>query len=138
MCFLLPDLPVYTTCTMFQQCFEVVSIVLTCEGTSPDRWPSALATLRGVDLDPSNLSRILGVDVPGEVGTVSGVTCDSRAAGPGFAFVAVPGFKQDGTVFASDARRRGAALVVAERPVEGVPTAIVPDARDALAALARA
>jgi UDP-N-acetylmuramoyl-L-alanyl-D-glutamate--2,6-diaminopimelate ligase len=91
-----------------------------------------------VDLDPANLSRILGVEVSPGVGAVCGVTHDSRDVRPGFAFVAVPGFKHDGILFASEARRRGAALVVAERPVEGVPTAVVPDAREALAALARA
>ena len=74
---------------------------------------------------------------------VSGVTHDSRAVRPGFAFVAVPGFRLDGTVFAAEAARRGASLVVAERSVGaevpiGVPTVVVPDAREALAALARA
>lgn len=98
----------------------------------------ALATLPGVDLDPSNLSRILRAGVPGGIGTVSGVTHDSRAVRPGFAFVAIPGFRRDGTAFAADAVRRGASLVVAERPVPGIPTAVVPDAREALAALARA
>jgi UDP-N-acetylmuramoyl-L-alanyl-D-glutamate--2,6-diaminopimelate ligase len=78
------------------------------------------------------------VEPPRGVGTVSGVTHDSRAVRPGFAFVAVPGFRHDGALFAAEARRRGAALVVAERPVEGVPTAVVPDARGALAALALA
>ena len=74
----------------------------------------------------------------GETSSVSGVTHDSRSVRPGFAFVAVPGFRHDGTLFAAEAMRRGAALVVAERPVEGVPTAVVPDARAALSALARA
>ncbi len=91
-----------------------------------------------MDLDPANLSRVLGTELPRAVEAVSGVTHDSRAVRPGFAFVAVPGFRHDGTLFAAEARRRGAALVVAERPVEGVPTAVVPDARGALAALARA
>ncbi|HEV2743317.1 MAG TPA: Mur ligase family protein, partial [Rubrobacter sp.] len=91
-----------------------------------------------MDLDPANLSRILGTGLPRGVDTVSGVTHDSRAVRPGFAFVAVPGFRHDGALFAGEALRRGAALVVAERPIEDVPTAVVPDARDALAALALA
>ena len=78
------------------------------------------------------------MEVPPGSRTVTGATHDSRAVRPGFAFVAVPGFRHDGAMFASEAARRGAALVVAERPVEGVPTAVVPDARAALAALARA
>ena len=65
------------------------------------------------------------------------MTHDSRCVEPGFAFVAVPGFKRDGTEFASEAVRRGAVLVVAESDVTGIPTAVVADARSSLAALAR-
>lgn len=65
------------------------------------------------------------------------MTHDSRCVEPGFAFVAIPGFKRDGTEFAPEAVRRGASLVVAEREVPGVPTAVVGDARGSLAALAR-
>ena len=97
----------------------------------------ALATLPGVILDRANLVRTLGAEVPAGVDSVSGVTHDSRAVEPGFAFVAVPGFKRDGTAFVAEALGRGASLVVAERPVPGAPTAVVPDARGALAALAR-
>ncbi len=68
---------------------------------------------------------------------IGGVAHDSRRVEPGFAFVAVPGFKRDGAEFASEAIRRGAALVVAERRVPNEPnTVVVPDARAALAALA--
>jgi UDP-N-acetylmuramoyl-L-alanyl-D-glutamate--2,6-diaminopimelate ligase len=91
-----------------------------------------------VKVDRSELARILGADVPSGVRGVTGVTHDSRSVEPGFAFVAVPGFKRDGTEFAPEAVGRGAALVVAEREVPGAPTAVVPDARRALAALARA
>ncbi|MGI8859866.1 MAG: UDP-N-acetylmuramoyl-L-alanyl-D-glutamate--2,6-diaminopimelate ligase [Rubrobacteraceae bacterium] len=69
---------------------------------------------------------------------VTGVTHDSREAGPGVAFVAVPGFKRDGTMFAAEAVRRGSPFAVAEREVSSVPTAVVPNAREALAALAAA
>jgi UDP-N-acetylmuramoyl-L-alanyl-D-glutamate--2,6-diaminopimelate ligase len=44
---------------------------------------------------------------------VTGVTSDSRAVRPGVIFVAVPGSKADGSVFAADAERRGAAVVIA-------------------------
>ena len=137
-CFLLPDARLYTTPGMFRQCFGAVSILLPRKGLSPDRRRVALATLRRVQLGPSDLARILGTEVPPDAGVVVGVTHDSRAVQPGFAFVAVPGFKHDGAAFAADARRRGATLVVAESPVAGVPTAVVSDARGALAALARA
>jgi UDP-N-acetylmuramoyl-L-alanyl-D-glutamate--2,6-diaminopimelate ligase len=86
-------------------------------------------------LDRSRLAEVLGVEVPSGV---RGVTHDSRRVESGFAFVAVPGFKRDGTEFVPEAFRRGASLVVAERDVPGVPTAVVGDARAALAALARA
>lgn len=69
---------------------------------------------------------------------VKGVTADSRTVQPGFVFVAIPGFSQDGHVFVSDAVRRGAAAVVVERAMDlpdGVAQAVVKDAREALSAL---
>ena len=99
----------------------------------------ALATLRAVILDRAELARVLGTEIPPGVDEgVRGVAYDSRRVKPGFAFVAIPGFKRDGAEFAPEALRRGASLVVAEREVPEVPTAVVPDARIALAALARA
>ncbi|MDQ3737300.1 MAG: Mur ligase family protein, partial [Actinomycetota bacterium] len=89
-------------------------------------------------LDRAELARVLGTEIPPSVEGVEGVTHDSRLVEPGFAFVAIPGFKRDGTDFASEALRRGASLVVAEREVPEAPTAVVPDARNALSALARA
>jgi UDP-N-acetylmuramoyl-L-alanyl-D-glutamate--2,6-diaminopimelate ligase len=91
-----------------------------------------------VNLDRSELSRILGVDLPAGADTVIGVTHDSRAVEAGFAFVAVPGFRFDGVQFVPEALRRGASLIVAEREVPDTPTVVVPDARAALAELARA
>jgi UDP-N-acetylmuramoyl-L-alanyl-D-glutamate--2,6-diaminopimelate ligase len=90
-----------------------------------------------VILDRAKLTRVLGTEIPSGVRGVGGVTHDSRCVEPGFAFVAIPGFKRDGTEFAPGAVRRGAVLVVAESDVPGVPTAVVEDARDALAVLAR-
>jgi UDP-N-acetylmuramoyl-L-alanyl-D-glutamate--2,6-diaminopimelate ligase len=99
----------------------------------------ALATLRAVILNRAELARVLGTEIPPGVDEgVRGVAYDSRRVKPGFAFVAIPGFKRDGAEFAPEALRRGASLVVAEREVPEVPTAVVPDARSALAALARA
>jgi UDP-N-acetylmuramoyl-L-alanyl-D-glutamate--2,6-diaminopimelate ligase len=92
-----------------------------------------------VILDRAELARVLGTEIPPGVDEgVRGVAYDSRRVKPGFAFVAIPGFKRDGAEFAPEALRRGASLVVAEREVPEVPTAVVPDARTALAALARA
>jgi UDP-N-acetylmuramoyl-L-alanyl-D-glutamate--2,6-diaminopimelate ligase len=87
-------------------------------------------------LDRAELARVLGTEIPPGVEEVRGVTHDSRLVEPGFAFVAIPGFKRDGAEFVPEALRRGASLIVAEREVPEAPTAVVPDARDALAALA--
>src|ERR687889_424001 len=88
-------------------------------------------------LDRAKLTGVLGTEVPSGMRGVSGVTHDSRCVEPGFAFVAVPGFRRDGKKFAPEAIRRGASLIVAEHAIPGVPTAVVEDARDALAVLAR-
>src|SRR5918999_6447128 len=56
----------------------------------------ALAKLRGVILDRAQLTRVLGAEIPPGVDRVTGVAHDSRSVEPGFAFVAVPGFKRDG------------------------------------------
>lgn len=102
---------------------------------------AALATLRVVvSLLNAQLARILGAEPPSGVEGVGGVTHDSRLVEPGFAFVAIPGFRRDGAEFVPEALRRGAALVVTERELppgsSGVPAVVVPDARAALAALA--
>jgi UDP-N-acetylmuramoyl-L-alanyl-D-glutamate--2,6-diaminopimelate ligase len=81
------------------------------------------------------LEEILGARVPSGV-EVAGVTHDSRAVRPGFTFVAIPGFRCDGTEFAEEARGRGAALVVAEKEIPTGPSVVVSDARAALARLA--
>jgi UDP-N-acetylmuramoyl-L-alanyl-D-glutamate--2,6-diaminopimelate ligase len=88
-------------------------------------------------LDRAKLTGVLGTEVPSGMRGVRGVTHDSRCVEPGFAFVAIPGFKCDGKEFAPEAIRRGASLIVAEHSIPGVPTAVVEDARGALAMLAR-
>ncbi|MES1169285.1 MAG: UDP-N-acetylmuramoyl-tripeptide--D-alanyl-D-alanine ligase, partial [Leifsonia sp.] len=70
---------------------------------------------------------------------VSGsVQTNSTLVEPGSIFFALPGEVTDGHLFAGDAVERGAALVIAERPLElPVPVLIVPDGVTALADLAR-
>jgi UDP-N-acetylmuramoyl-tripeptide--D-alanyl-D-alanine ligase len=66
------------------------------------------------------------------------VETDSRRVGPGSVFVALPGASTDGALFAAGAVAAGAALVIAERPLEvAAPVVVVPDGVEALAALAR-
>lgn len=88
-------------------------------------------------LDVDRLYRVLGVEIPDAVTAVTAaVTHDSRVVVPGGVFVAIRGFSVDGVDFVPQALARGAGLVVAERDVPGAPTAVVGDARLALAKLA--
>ena len=70
---------------------------------------------------------------------VSGsVQTNSTLVERGSVFFALPGEVTDGHLFAADAVERGAALVVAERPIElPIPVLIVPNGVTALADLAR-
>jgi UDP-N-acetylmuramoyl-tripeptide--D-alanyl-D-alanine ligase len=70
---------------------------------------------------------------------VSGsVQTNSTLVEPGSIFFALPGEVTDGHLFATDAVERGAALVVAERPLDlPIPLLVVPDGVTALADLAR-
>jgi UDP-N-acetylmuramoyl-L-alanyl-D-glutamate--2,6-diaminopimelate ligase len=71
--------------------------------------------------------------------TCTGVTFDSRQAGPGTVFVALRGLETDGRTYVPQAVAAGAVAVVAEGPPDrtaGVTWVEVPDARAALAQLA--
>ena len=52
---------------------------------------------------------------------VSAVVTDSRRIQPGCVFVCFPGARVDGHDFAAQAIRGGAAYIVGQHPVEGVP-----------------
>lgn len=69
---------------------------------------------------------------------VARIVYDSRKAGAGSLFVAIPGFHRDGAQFAADAVARGAVAVVAEGELGGLsaPVAVTEDARASLADLA--
>ncbi len=88
-----------------------------------------MKTLKSILADIEDL-RVLGRDVP-----VTGVTYRSRAVSKGDAFFCITGFVHDGHDFARDAEAQGAVAIVGERVIEGVgiPQAIVPDSRVALA-----
>ena len=66
---------------------------------------------------------------------ITGICSDARLVQQGNIFVALRGLRHDGVSFASEAFSRGAALVIAERPVGGVPHLVVENARAALACL---
>ncbi len=67
---------------------------------------------------------------------IAGLTADSRAVQPGFAFFAIPGSKADGLSYVPQALANGAIAIVAEYAVPhlpaGIALAIVPRIRSAL------
>ncbi|MEX0676259.1 MAG: UDP-N-acetylmuramoyl-L-alanyl-D-glutamate--2,6-diaminopimelate ligase [Pirellulales bacterium] len=70
---------------------------------------------------------------------VASCSCDSRACRPGDLFVAISGTRVDGHDYALEAVARGAAAIVAERPLAaGVPVCVVPDSREALGQICQA
>jgi UDP-N-acetylmuramoyl-L-alanyl-D-glutamate--2,6-diaminopimelate ligase len=72
---------------------------------------------------------------------ISGVVCDSRRVTPGALFVALPGEHTDGSTYAEEALRRGAAAILSQTPCAfggSFPCVQVEDARRALARIAAA
>lgn len=63
---------------------------------------------------------------------------DSRAAVPGSLFIAVVGENSDGHDYAQAAVSNGAALVLASKPLPGIPSVVVDDVQLALGQLAKA
>lgn len=94
-----------------------------------------------IPLSVAQISEIAGARadlITDHNGIVTGpVVIDSRKAGPGSLFAALPGQRADGHDFAGQAVAAGATVVLATRPV-GVPALIVPDVPAALGALAAA
>ncbi len=69
---------------------------------------------------------------------IQGLSNDSRRIQPGFLFVCIHGFKDDGHRYVPEALERGAAALVVDRPLSqpvSVPVIRVPHARKALALL---
>lgn len=75
---------------------------------------------------------------PKHKGDVTGLCTDSRKAKPGDLFIAMPGTKTDGTLYAAEAVSRGAIAVVGEKdvPEVKVPVFKVTSARKAAALIA--
>lgn len=88
------------------------------------------------------LNALKEVRVIGDVGfEVKDIAYHAAKVKPGSCFIAVQGHSADGHDFISEAVRRGAIMVVSERPVEvpsTVTNVVVHDARDALARLSSA
>jgi len=91
-----------------------------------------------IELALSEIAELTGGVLHGEDVRVTGtVVIDSRAAGSGSLFVALVGENSDGHDYASVAVAAGAVGVLGQRPVEDVPTVVVPDTVEALGLLAR-
>jgi UDP-N-acetylmuramoyl-tripeptide--D-alanyl-D-alanine ligase len=94
-----------------------------------------------IPLSVADVARATGAllaDVPDAATLVTGpVVIDSREAGPGSLFAALPGTRTDGHSFAAAAIRAGAVAALVTQPVGG-PALVVPDVQAALGALARA
>jgi UDP-N-acetylmuramoyl-tripeptide--D-alanyl-D-alanine ligase len=80
----------------------------------------------------------LGARWAGEDVLLQGVSTDTRTLQPGQLFVALHGPNFDGHDYLADAKTRGAAACLVEKPVATCPTLIVGDTRLALGKLARA
>ncbi len=69
---------------------------------------------------------------------VTGIATDSRSLGPGECFVAIAGHAADGHAFIGDAVRKGASVLVVERPVEAaIPVVVVRNPSLAAAVMAK-
>jgi UDP-N-acetylmuramoyl-tripeptide--D-alanyl-D-alanine ligase len=93
-----------------------------------------------IPLSLADVAKVTGAvpDLAADPGAVAdSVVIDSRKAGPGALFAALPGQNVDGHDFAAAAMAAGAVAVLASRPV-GVPALLTPDVPAALAKLARA
>ncbi|MFW6022535.1 MAG: Mur ligase family protein [Halanaerobiaceae bacterium] len=78
-----------------------------------------------------------------KIPAIHGITCDSRQARPGYAFVAINGFKTDGNNYIKEAIDKGAAIIFTDKKLEkkiinqyNIPIIHVENARAYLAYLA--
>jgi UDP-N-acetylmuramoyl-L-alanyl-D-glutamate--2,6-diaminopimelate ligase len=100
----------------------------------PHRPLSALSTLLGV--------RLVSPFEPNEMGSLSGITLDSRSVEPGDLYVALPGAHVHGAAFCADAVAAGAVAVLTDpdgRPravASGVPVFVLADPRARLGEIA--
>ena len=68
---------------------------------------------------------------------ITGISADSREIEPGFLFAALPGEKVDGAQFIPQAEERGAAAILADRPVAArIPVIVDPEPMRRLALMA--
>jgi UDP-N-acetylmuramoyl-tripeptide--D-alanyl-D-alanine ligase len=101
-----------------------------------------IAAITGGTLIVDHLAPVAGEGArPAAEAVVAGpVVTDSRQAAPGALFAALPGERVDGHDYAAAAARKGAAAILAARPLPeaGAPVIVVSDVTLALGLLARA
>ena len=94
---------------------------------------AALSSLLGVRLDPGTAAG--GSFSPDDLGSVSGVTLDSRTVQPGDLYVALPGTRMHGAAFCDQAVAAGAVAVLTDpdgrsrAAASGVPVFVVAEPR---------
>ncbi len=73
-----------------------------------------------------------------KIPVLKGITCDSRKVKPGYAFIAITGFKEDGNKYIKEAIAKGASVIFTEKPIESknIPIIQVDDSRAVLGRLA--
>lgn len=90
-------------------------------------------------MQPIPVNELLAGLALAEPVTIQAVVTDSRKVVPGCVFVCFPGERVDGHTFAAGAYQNGAAYIIANHPVEGVPaerTVVVPDSALAMIRMA--
>lgn len=82
-------------------------------------------------------SVLFGEKWAGQDVEITDITIDSRQAAPGIVFVCITGEERDGHDFAAAAANAGAAVIVAERPLDlGIPVVVYENTKLALATIA--
>ncbi len=80
--------------------------------------------MRRKSMRAEELFRNTGLEAPADV-EITGISCDSRRVKKGYLFICHSGNRADGHRFAAEALANGAALVVGEHRVDGVPNMIL-------------
>ncbi|HVM26531.1 MAG TPA: UDP-N-acetylmuramoyl-tripeptide--D-alanyl-D-alanine ligase [Mycobacteriales bacterium] len=92
-----------------------------------------------IPLPLSDVARLAAAEPAGVAdlsAQITSVEVDSRRAGPGTLFVALPGERTDGHDHAPTAVEAGAVAVLSARPLDGLPCLVAPDPLEGLQALA--
>lgn len=82
------------------------------------------------------------IRIKDDIFAIKGITCDSRQVKPGYAFIAISGFEEDGNKYISDAINKGASVIFTDKKINeeldnyNIPIVKVKDTRAYLGYLA--